>query len=222
MQKANARIDGYTAFAPGGCRLVLLLNLLHLPDCFWRSGRSRCRSRRICRRRTVHWMRSCRAGCPPGPGPSCHSTQLLTSRIHRSKDTTTGEYFLIINSLFCRGELSIADIPCLPVTFERRVPLNRVVHTPDPHVEDVGRPPIGLDDEGLSPLPGDVLRTDVVNVAVVNGAELTRLEIVILPFEFTVLISLVAPDADDVGLSFCTVPGRLQRCSRLIIIAKDE
>ena len=40
--------------------------------------------------------------------------QLLTSRIHRSKDTTTGEYFLIINSLFCRGELSIADPNSMP------------------------------------------------------------------------------------------------------------
>ena len=43
------------------------------------------------------------------------------------------------------------------------------------------------------------MRAEVVNVAVVNGAKLTRLEIVITPFEFTVLQFHVAPDADDVG-----------------------
>ena len=92
-----------------------------------------------------------------------------------------------------------------------------MVHTPDPHVEDVGRQPIGLDDEGLSPLPGDVLRTDVVNVAVVNGAELTRLEIVILPFEFTVLISHVAPDADDVGAVILHRAGQVATMNKMSI-----
>jgi len=37
------------------------------------------------------------AGCPSGPGPSCHSTvQLLTNRTHRNKGTAISKCFFVI------------------------------------------------------------------------------------------------------------------------------
>ena len=98
-----------------------------------------------------------------------------------------------------RGVLLLFPIQSYAIASESGISLKRMAHTSNPHVEDIGRPPIGLNCNDVSPLPSNVLGSDVVNIAIVNSAELTRLEIVILPFEFTVLISLVAPDADDVG-----------------------
>ena len=44
----------------------------------------------------------------------------------------------------------------------------------------------------MSPLPSNVLGSDVVNIAIVNSAELTRLEVVKFLYQITILFFYIA------------------------------
>ena len=96
-----------------------------------------------------------------------------------------------------RGVLLLFPIQSYAIASESGISLKRMVHTSNPHVEDIGRPPIGLNCNDVSPLPSNVLGSDVVNIAIVNSAELTRLEVVKFLYQITILFFYIALKVND-------------------------